>query len=495
MRGRANPSAFIGGRFVGPGRATDEVISVNPGCTTEIVGRFPVSASLIDDAVAAAAAALPVWSAAPERHRAAVLRRFATLVAAEAEPMARLITREMGKPLWEAREEVALVVRKVGITLGSGLRRVRPFRGNGGMCRFRPKGVLAVLGPFNFPLHLPNGHIIPALATGNTVVFKPSETTPTVALRYARLMDRAGCPSGVFNVVVGARDTGQRLASHPEVAGILFTGSAAVGESLLAQSARLPAKLLALEMGGKNAAVVLADADLELAVRECLLGAFLTTGQRCTATSRVLVARPIADAFIDAFVTGARRLVVGYGLLRNIFMGPLATAAALGKFQRAQVHAKNEHAQVLLAGGAIPSRRPGFYVSPSVHLVRRPRETSHYQTEEIFGPDVAVYVVDDIEEAAALADATPYGLALSVFTRRRRHIDTFFRRCCVGVLNWNRSTVGASSALPFGGQKRSGNDRPTALFAAEYCTYPVAILSEGASKRLPPGFPAEILGR
>jgi succinylglutamic semialdehyde dehydrogenase len=437
-------------------------------------------------------AAVPEWSARPLASRARVLRRFARLVATERESLARLLTREMGKPLWEARQEVDLVIAKVAITLGPGLDRVRAIEaGPGAACQFRPQGVLAVIGPFNFPLHLPNGHIMPALATGNTVVFKPSEVTPALALRYAQLLRRAGCPPGVFNVVVGEAEVGARLAAHPRVDGVLFTGSAAVGRALLELGARVPGKMLALEMGGKNAAVVLADAPLALAVRECLLGAFLTTGQRCTATSRVLVARSIAAAFIDQLVAGATRLRIGYGLDRDVFMGPLATAAGLARFERAQGDATRDGADVLLGGGRLDTRRPGFYAAPSIHLVHRPRPESRYQQEEIFGPDVAVHTFDDIGEAVALAEATPYGLALAVFTKRRRSLVPFLQQCRVGVLNWNRATVGASSRLPFGGQKASGNDRPTALFAAEYCTYPVAMLDApraGTPEPLPPGF-------
>ncbi len=489
---RSSPGAFIAGRIVTPRRPSAEIVSVNPGRTTEVVGRFSVAPALVDDAVAAAVAAFPGWSGLPLASRARILRRFAALVSAERESLARLLTREMGKPLWEARQEIELVIAKVAITLGPGLERVRSIEAApGATCEFRPKGVLAVIGPFNFPLHLPNGHIVPALVTGNTVVFKPSEVTPALALRYARLLRRAGCPAGVFNVIVGGAESGARLAAHPRIDGVLFTGSAAVGCALLELGARTPGKLLALEMGGKNAAVVLGDAPLELAVRECLLGAFLTTGQRCTATSRVLVARSIAPAFIARLVGGARRLRIGYGLEREVFMGPLATAAGLARFERAQGDARRDGAEVLLAGGRLDTQRPGFYAAPSIHLVRRPRRASGYQREEIFGPDVAISTFDDVDEAAALAEATPYGLALAVFTKRRRNLTPFLQRCRVGVLNWNRATVGASSRLPFGGQKASGNDRPTALFAAEYCTYPVAMLEApmgGVHEPLPPGF-------
>lgn len=487
-------SAYIAGRFVAPRNASAEIKSLDPGKTTEIVGRFAFSTEAVDDAVTVARDALPGWSATPWRERAAVLRRFARLVSRESEGLARLITREMGKPLWEARQEVALVAGKVETTLGPALERVRDFAttDGSGMCRFRPQGVLAVLGPFNFPVHLPNGHIMPALATGNTVVFKPSETTTAVGLRYARLLHRAGCPRGVFNMVAGDGRIGEHLALHQGVDGVLFTGSSAVGRRLAVRLAETPGKLVALEMGGKNAAVVLADADLRVAVRECLFGAFATTGQRCTSTSRIVVSRTIAGSFIEAFVDAARELVVGYGLDRGVFMGPLATRASLSKFERTQAAAAKEGDAVLLAAAAPRGRHPGFYVSPAIHLVDSVRADSAYQDEEIFGPDVAVHVVDDIDEAVAVADHTRYGLALSVFTRRRRNLDPFIRTCRVGVFNWNRATVGASGGLPFGGQRLSGNNRPSALFATDYCMYPVAMLgpASGLDAPVPPGFPS-----
>jgi succinylglutamic semialdehyde dehydrogenase len=488
---RTGPGAYVSGRFVKPRDVRTEIESVNPGRTTDIVGRFPVSDAAVDDAVTAARDASPAWSGLPQRARSAVLRRFARLVRDEGDGLARLITREMGKPLWEARQEVALVARKVEVTLGPGLHRVQAFTAaDGGECRFRPQGILAVLGPFNFPVHLPNGHIVPALAVGNTVVFKPSETTPAVGLRYARLLHRAGCPRGVFNMVVGDGRTGEALARHPGVDGVLFTGSSVVGQRLAARLAETPGKLLALEMGGKNAAVVLADADLRRAVRDCLFGAFVTAGQRCTSTSRIVVARSIAGPFIDAFVAGARKLVVGYGLDRGVFMGPLATKASLTRFGRARAAASTEGAEVLLQADKPRLSRRGFYTSPSVHLVGTLRAESAYQDEEIFGPDVAIYVAADVEEAVTVADRTRFGLALSVFTRRRRNLEPFVRVCRVGVLNWNCATVGASGALPFGGQRLSGNGRPSALFATDYCTYPVAMLKaqRGQEPPPPPGF-------
>jgi succinylglutamic semialdehyde dehydrogenase len=496
QRRGALPVGFIAGRVVRTSRPGAEIVSVDPGATSRVVGRFGVLPDAVDEAVAAARAAFPGWSRRDGRARARVLRRFARLVAEHAEGLARLLTREMGKPLWEARQEIAQVVRKVDVSLGPGLERVRPFAAaDGGRCRFRPRGTLAVLGPFNFPVHLPNGHIVPALATGNTVVFKPSETTPAIALRYARLLNQAGCPRGVFNVVIGGGEIGHRLAVHSAVDGVLFTGSAEVGRMLGRHVGRQPGKLLALEMGGKNAAVVLDDADLEIAVQECLLGAFLTTGQRCTATSRIIVTRSVADRFIDALVAAARQLTVGYGLDRGVFMGPLATEAGVATFEKAQRDARREGAEVLLAGGRTTRRRPGFYVTPGIHRVRTVRSRSRYQRDEVFGPDVAVYVVNDTDEAVERADDSDYGLALSVFTRRRRNLEPFFERCRVGVLNWNRSTVGASSQLPFGGQRASGNDRPTALFAADYCTYPVAMLGSPAhaSAVIPPGFPPVVV--
>lgn len=481
---------FIAGRFTKPARATGEIVRHDPGALRRIVSRAAFSAEAVDDAVAAASAAYPRWAESPIGFRLALLRRFASLAKKEKERIARAISLEIGKPLWESREEAAALAKKVEITIKRSLSLVHPFYGGGGRCRFHPRGVMAVIGPFNMPLHLPNGHIIPALATGNTVVFKPSELAPASATLYARLMQQARIPPGVFNLVQGDASVGKRLAAHESVSGVLFTGSYRAGLWIERTASRQPFKITALELGGKNAAVVFPDADLNHAISQCALGAFMTTGQRCTSTSRIMVQRTILHRFLEGFVNLAHRLAIGHCLERGVFMGPLASEKALRRFKKAARQARAAGAEVLLASQRPKTRHEGHYITASVHLLS-PRALTHpYAREEIFGPDVAVVPFDDVDEAIWLVNQSDYGLALSVFTGRSSVLNEFFWRCRVGILNLNRATIGASSELPFGGQGKSGNDRPAALYSPFYCTYPVATLT-GARWRTsyPPGFP------
>jgi succinylglutamic semialdehyde dehydrogenase len=485
---------FIDGRFV-LGDATGEIDRRSPADLDDHVGTFPVAAPHLDAAVAAARRAQPAWERTPLTERAALLRRLGDELARRAETLVALLGREVGKPAWEARTEVAALGAKIQITLDEGMALVRGFSLDGGRLetRYRPHGVLAVLGPFNFPLHLPHGHIVPALATGNTVVCKPSDVAPASAQVYAEAFESAGFPPGVFNLVQGGGPEGAALASHADLDGVLFTGSYEVGVAIRKANLHRPGRLLALELGGKNAAIVLADAPLAKALHDVLYSGFVTAGQRCTAVSRVVVERPIAPEFLERLVAGARRLVVGRPTDPAVFMGPLSTEAGLAKFREAQEAAARESAETLLESGVPELSVRGYYATPAVHLVRMPDPASRYQTAEIFGPDLAVTIADDADHAAALADATPYGLAATVFTTSEARFESVAARLHAGCLGWNVPTVGSSSRLPFGGTRNSGNHRPAALFSTLYCTYPVA-LQRGATEvdraRLPPGFPA-----
>jgi succinylglutamic semialdehyde dehydrogenase len=324
--------------------------------------------------------------------------------------------------------------------------------------------VLAVLGPFNFPGHLTNGHVIPALATGNTCVIKPSERAPAVGQLYAELAERAGFPPGVFNLLQGDAAVGAALAADPRIDGVLFTGSWAAGRRIAEANLDQPHKLLALEMGGKNAVLVCEDADLDAAARAIAFGACVTAGQRCSATSRVLTFPRVADALCERLVALLRGLVVGYPLDEGVFMGPVISTAARA--------------------------RPGHYVRPSLHRVARLSGASRYQREEHFVPDLWIHSVDTLEEAIAAIDATDYGLVASVFTAQRAIFERVYRDTRLGLLNWNAPTVGASSRLPFGGLKRSGNDRPAGAASPLYCTYAVGSLElERPAPGSWPGFP------
>ncbi len=471
---------YIDGAFRAPADPQGAIRSINPGDPADVVGEFAWHADAVDEAVAAARRAFASWSRTPFEERAALLHRYAEAVTRNAERLAQCISREMGKVLWEARTEAKAVAGKVPITLEDGMRLVRDAEPEGvpGKVRYLPRGVMAVIGPFNFPAHLPNGHIVPALATGNTVVFKPASYTPGVGQILAECFDEAGFPPGVFNLVQIPGRHGDRLVGHRDVDGVLFTGSTEVGAHIERLALDQPWKITALEMGGKNPAIVLDDADFDLALYEVLTAAFLTSGQRCTATSRVICQRGIADRFAERLARATRDLAVGAQRDPNAFMGPLVDREAAESFAEWQRIAREEGAETLAEGGLHPEPpvEGGAYVRPSVHRVDEPDPASRYQREELFAPDTCIYTVGSLEEAIALAEDTEYGLACSVFTKSERAYLEVLRGVRAGVINWNRSTVGASSKLPFGGMKRSGNGHPAALFSVYYCTYPVASL-------------------
>src|SRR5258708_452988 len=333
-----------------------------PADLSVVLGRHAFAEAQVDRAVAAAREALR----APG-DRVALVRAIGAVLAKREEELARAIALDVGKPLWEARTEAQACSAKAAITADEGLKLVSdyPAPGQAGAeCRFRPLGVLAVLGPFNFPVHLPNGHILPALACGNTVVFKPSEIAPHAAEIYARCLEEAGVPPGVFNLVQGGPAVGAALSAHRGVDGVLFTGSWAVGQAI--EKANLgQAKMLALEMGGKNAAIVLPDADFDKAVYDVLFSAFVSAGQRCTAASRAIV---VGDArrFARRIAQLAARLTIGHPLDDGVFMGPLASPGAVQKFEAGAAASGEE---VVLASRRLkPRGLDGCYLTPSVHF-------------------------------------------------------------------------------------------------------------------------------
>jgi succinylglutamic semialdehyde dehydrogenase len=327
---------FVAGSFAEPQRPDGILEDRSPADLETLLGRHAWSVAQVNRAVEAARDAQPGWAAKPAGERVALVRRIGEVLKAHEDVLARGIALDVGKPIWEARAEVQACVAKASITVDDGLRLVAPFPAPGqssAECRFRPLGVLAVLGPFNFPLHLPNGHVLPALACGNAAVFKPSEIAPHAAELYARCLAEAGVPAGVFNLLQGPGPVGAALAAHPGVDGVLFTGSWAVGQAI--QRANVAqTKLLALEMGGKNAAIVLRDADLDKAIYDALFSAFVSAGQRCTAASRLIVEGPPAraDAVAARMAAAAQRLSIGHPLREGVFMGPLASEGALEKF-------------------------------------------------------------------------------------------------------------------------------------------------------------------
>jgi len=465
---------FIGGEFVRPSADARTFFSRNPAADHTPVFEARADAGAVAAAVAAAEAAAPAWRRLGVEGRSAVLRRLQAALPRHAEALAQAITLEMGKTIAEARAEVSLLGQKIDGTIAQLAHELPPApAGAPGEQRFHALGVVGIIGPFNFPLHLVNTHLVPTLLTGNTVVVKPSEVTPLSAQRYAAWFAdaEAAMPAGVFNLVHGLGDAGAVLVTHPAVRGLVFTGSYATGRRIREATFDSPWKKVCLELGGKNAAVVLEDADLDQAAREIVLGALLTTGQRCTATSRVVVTAAVASTLRDRLVAAFERVVPGDPLRAETFMGPLANAAAHERFVEACARARHEGLRPLVEARTLPG---GAFVTPALYEARGDEPTVR---EEVFGPHVAFEVARDAVDAFARAAATPYGLSASLFSADAAAFERFYDEVPAGVLNFNRSTNGASGLLPFGGIGMSGNWHAAGSCAPRLSTYPVAVMT------------------
>lgn len=485
---------YINGQFVPVTKGDGDFKDISPADLKDQIMTVGYRHSHVDQACSAARAAYPNWGRLHLEERKAYLRKLKEVFEKESNRMAEVIARDTGKPMWEALTEAKALAAKIDITLEHSLKIVAEERienalpGVEGVIRYRSRGVMAVVGPFNFPAHLPNGHIVPALVAGNTIVFKPSEQTPAVGQMMAECIHQAGFPPGVFNLVQGDGETGRLLVAHETVDGILFTGSYEVGLKIKQETLTHYNKILALEMGGKNATVVWEDADLDKAIYESLVGAYMTSGQRCSCTSRIILHPRIADQFIDKFYESAKRLSIGHWS-KNPFMGPLINAGAVEKYLRFQEIANRENCESLMRGKALELENKGHYVTPSIHLVKKYDPQSVYQKSEIFGPNVAIYVESDFSKAMEIVSSTGYGLVMALFSKNKELYEKALFEARVGLLNWNRTTNGASSRLPFGGMGKSGNDRPSAHFAIQYCTVPVASLEDPTSLDLSKALP------
>lgn len=473
---------------------------VNPASGHAVWHGNAASSADVAQACRAARAAFPGWAAQPLAERITLCQRFARLLTTHAEHLAQTICSDIGKPLWEARTEVAAMVAKIAISIVAQATRAgtsaTPHADGVSVVRHRPHGVLAVLGPYNFPGHLPNGHIVPALLAGNTVVFKPSHYAVQTALAITGLWAAAGLPPGVLNLIQGGDDVGAVLVADVRLNGILFTGSQRVGALLHRQFAGQTDKLLALEMGGNNALVVWDTMQRDAAVHHAILSAFLSAGQRCTCARRIIVAStPQGDAFTRRLVCVARHLQVGAGDQMPVpFMGPVVSAAVARHLLDTQ--------ETLLAGGAQALLRMRQLV-PDTGLLSAGivdvTQADAVPDEEIFGPLVQLIRVPDFQTALEVANATRFGLAASLLSDDPARWEQFCTHVHCGVVNWNRPTTGAASSAPFGGVGCSGNHHPSALYAADYCAYPVASI-ESATLAMPvqhvPGlvFPQEDAG-
>lgn len=474
---------FINGKWLKVEKGDGEFKDISPADLNDLIMTVRYSHAHIDLAVDAAKKAFLPWAKIGFEERKKHLLRLKEVFEYYKDEMVSAICRDSGKPKWEALTEVANLTNKIDITVNFSSKLIAEERIENvlphveGVIRHKPRGVMAVIGPFNFPAHLPNGHIIPALLAGNTVIFKPSEQTPLVGQVMAKCYEKAEFPAGVFNLVQGDGESGRRLVVHENVDGILFTGSYEVGLKIKQETMNHYWKILALEMGGKNATVIWEDADLDKAIYESLVGSFLTCGQRCSGTSRIIVHDKVADEFTDRFYEAAKKISIGHWS-ENVFMGPLINAQAVEKYIRFQEIAKRENCESLMRGKQLDLKHKGYYVTPSINLVKSFDSNSVYQKSEIFGPNVAVHRSSDFDHALQIVNSTGFGLVMALFSKNQSLYEKALIEAKVGLLNWNRTTNGASSRLPFGGMGKSGNDRPSAHYAIQYCTVPVSSLED-----------------
>jgi succinylglutamic semialdehyde dehydrogenase len=428
----------------------------------------------VDGEVSRARAAWAGWAAKPLSVRIETLRRFANAARAKKDAFADLIARETGKPLWEAANEVDAVIGKVDISVSAYSERTSQRRVEGALgarvaVRHKPHGVLAVLGPYNFPAHLPNGHIVPALIAGNAVVFKPSEKTPAVGEYLVSLYHEAGVPEDLVRCLQGGPDVGRALSAHAGIDGLLFTGSARAGLSLHRQFAETPHKILALELGGNNPLVIWNAKDVYAAAVTAVQSAFMSAGQRCTAARRLIVEDGQHSELIETIAKLADRLIVDHPHATPApFMGPVIDNDAADSLQEAVLELMGRGGRAIRRLDRPRDERP--FLTPAIIDVT---DVAQRTDAELFGPILQVIRVPDFDAAIAEANATRYGLAASLIGGTPEMYDKFWANVRAGVINWNKPTNGAPSNAPFGGVGLSGNHRPSAYYAADYCAYPV----------------------
>lgn len=464
------------------------VVSKNPADGSTVWEGPSATEADVNAAIAAAKNAAAEWGNLDLDRRIRYLNSYKGILEQEKEALATAISREMGKPLWESRTEVMAMIGKIGVSVQAYDERcpekMQQVASGVSITRHRPHGVIGVLGPFNFPGHLPNGHIVPALLAGNTIVFKPSEHTPLVAELMTSYWERAGLPDGVLNLIQGGVETGRFLTHHPDLNGLFFTGSWRTGKMLQDFFSQTPGKILALEMGGNNPLVVWDIEDARAAAYTVIQSSFITSGQRCTCARRLIL--PEKSHLLDTLVPMVKKLKVGaYTSSPEPFMGPVLSPHVAKSLIDKQEQLERNGAKILLSM-KWEQHQTGL-ISPGIIDVT---SCKNRDDEEYFGPILQVIRVPSFEDAIKEANNTAYGLAAGLISNDRDLYDQFLTHVRAGVINWNMPTTGASSAAPFGGLGKSGNFRPSAYYASDYCAYPVASMERPepfVPEVLPPG--------
>ncbi|MEQ9343542.1 MAG: succinylglutamate-semialdehyde dehydrogenase [Gammaproteobacteria bacterium] len=477
---------YIDGQWLRAG--TQNFESTSPVTDQVLWSGLAAGSSEVSLAVGAARQAFASWSLLGFEERKTYVQRFVEIIESRKDELADVIHEETGKPLWESKTEIGTMIAKAGVSEKAYHERTGHKQSEAGGVqldlRHRPIGVFVVLGPYNFPGHLPNGHIIPALLAGNTIVFKPSELTALFGERMIECWEEAGLPKGVINLVQGEADTGRLLANAEDIDGLLFTGSSRTGHAIHKAFGGHPEKMLALEMGGNNPLVVDQVADIPAAVLTIIQSAFISAGQRCTCARRLIMLRtPQNEELLQALVTATDKIKVGYD--DDCFMGPVVSNKAADNVMAFAEELKQAGAKTLS-----PVERP--YSSKALVLpgILDVTGVAERDDEECFGPLLQLQWVDSLEEGIKAANDTRYGLSAGLLSDRAESWELFCNHIRAGIVNLNRPLTGASGAAPFGGVGASGNYRPGAYYAADYCAYPMAsMLGDKITlpETLPPG--------
>lgn len=456
----------------------------SPADTDLDLWRFPVDQRYVDPVLESAQEGYLTWKKLTIEERCQFFSKYKEEVIKAKEEIAEAISLETGKPYWEALTEAGALSAKIDTTINDSLPRIQTkvfekiLPNTTGSIKFKPLGPSLIIGPFNFPCHLANGQILSTLISGNSIIFKPSEKTAYSAQLMIDCFHRAGFPKGVINLIQGDGETARRLLKAKCIKGVFFTGSKEVGLKILRSTYEDLSKLVSLELGGKNTTILHHDCNKEHALTELIKACFLTAGQRCTSTAIVLIHRSILEEFLPKFHELAKKIIVDHPIDHETepFMGPLIDQKSVDNYLLFMSMAKREGIKEIMRGKLLSKNKKGFYVSPSIHLSEKFDKNSHFLTSEIFGPNCTFIPYDTIDEAIEMANSTPYGLAAAVFSKDKSVTGQCIEEIESGLININRSTVGASSKLPFGGVKNSGNYRPAAVTTIDASVYQQATL-------------------
>ncbi len=479
---------YINGHFSKVKDPSGVVHSLNPCDTDEPKSAFEFSYEQIHDAVTAATRSYTSWKRLSPSDRYTYLAKYKGLLQTKKEDLATAIAFETGKPLWEARIEVASTISNIDHFLNQGSQTTVELsipdtgRGGTGVVRFVSRGTAAVVSCAHSPLYVPHTHITPALMNGNTVVYKSSENSPYVAQLMAELFHEAGIPSGVMNIVHGDAEASRRLVSHPDIDCVFFRGTFETACKIKKQILNDYWKTYVSETGGKNATLVWHDCDYKKALEQSLFASFVTSGQRFSSTSRILVHEKVFDKFMADFHTLAKKITVDNALIDGAnapFMGSLVGETAVEEYLRFQGIAVREGAEEIMRGKALERDTKGYFVTPSIHYVQTTDPKSIYQKSEIYGPNVAFYKVKDLDEAAKIINMPDHNFVSSVYCQAKETLLELVNEIETGILHWNRPTTSISYRLPVSGMKMSGNMRPMGSYAGYQCTYAVSCLEGG----------------